>query len=85
MKYFDKLASNTLTGSSSQSFFDADENEIMTGKVFCKIFSGGTFDYSFLFTNIMDCKFADGNRAICDGHPSAEGCKKWTEALYPVF
>ena len=63
MKYFDEFVSNTLAGSSTQSFFNADEKEIMTGRVYYKIFAGGTFDYSLLFTNITDSTFADGSHS----------------------
>lgn len=70
MKYFDEFVSNTLAGSSSQSFFDGDTKNVMTGKVFYKIFVGGTYDYSLLFTNITDSTFSDGSHShrnmICD-------------------
>lgn len=70
MKYFDKFVSNTLAGSASQSFFDAEGNKVITGRVFYKIFVGGEYDYSLLFTNIMDSTFDDGSHShknmICD-------------------
>ena len=63
MKYFDEFVSNTLAGSSTQSFFDADENGVMTGRAFYKIFTGGTFNYSLLFSNITDSTFSDGSHS----------------------
>lgn len=58
--YFEKYASNTLGGSSNQFFFDLNAEEIRTGRVFYKIFTAGEYNYSFLFSNIIDSTYADG-------------------------
>lgn len=68
--YFEKYVSNTLGGSSNQFFFGLNAGEIKTGRVFYKIFSGGEYNYSFLFSNIIDGTYADGAESwanlICD-------------------
>ncbi len=69
MRYFDKFVSNTLAGSSNQSFFYSDE-EVTVGRVFYKMFAGGEFNYSFLFSNTIDSTFSDGTHShrnlVCD-------------------
>ena len=42
MKYFDEFVSNTLAGSSTQSFFDADENAIQAFQAALKKVGDGT-------------------------------------------
>ncbi|MEE1043346.1 MAG: SGNH/GDSL hydrolase family protein [Clostridia bacterium] len=70
MKYFEKFNSNTYAGSGNQFYFEMDENEVRTGRVFYKIFAGGEYNYSLLFSNIMDSTFADGSvsqkNLVCD-------------------
>lgn len=61
MKYFECYNSNTCAGSGNQLYFTMNENEIRTGRVFYKIFSGGEYNYSLLFSNIMDSTYADGS------------------------
>lgn len=98
MKYFDKFVSNTLAGSSNQSFFYGDEEKVTVGRVFYKIFAGGKFNYSFLFTNIIDSTFSDGTHShrnlICDEweivsasvcvtkNVSPEACGEFTEITF---
>lgn len=70
MKYFEKYTSNTCAGSGNQLFFKMKDGEVRTGRVFYKIFAGGEYNYSILFSNIMDSTFAKGERShknlICD-------------------
>ncbi len=69
MKYFEKYVSNTLAGSSNQSFFITDNKDCeYTGRVFYKIFCGGKFNYSLLFSNMTDSSYRGVNAAdeICD-------------------
>ncbi len=62
MKYFDEYVSNTLAGSANQLFFETDdENKVSTGRVFYKIFSGGEYEYSILFSNVIDSTFGYGD------------------------
>ena len=61
MDYFKKFHSNTLAGSGSQHFFRNDENKITRSRVFYKIFEGGDFSYSFLFSNTIDSTYSDGS------------------------
>ena len=67
MKYFEKYTSNTCAGTSNQSYFT---NGNGTGRIHYKVFSGGRYGYSFLFTNIIDSTFADGTHShanlVCD-------------------
>lgn len=58
MKYFEKYVSNTLAGSANQSWFNPeDRNTEYTGRVFFKVFCGGKFNYSFLFSNMTDSSY----------------------------
>ncbi len=67
MKFFEKYVSNTVAGSGNQTFFVSDEpNEIRKGRVYYKIFAGGEFEYSMLFSNIIDSTFADGSHSHCN-------------------
>lgn len=61
MKYFDKYSSNTTAGSGNQSYFLCDdENKLQKGRVFYKLFAKGTYNYSILFSNIIDSTFQSG-------------------------
>ena len=72
MSYFKKYASNTLAASGNQSYFISDDND-QIGRVFYKVFAGGSFNYSFMFTNVIDSTYADGS------HSKANiKCEKWT-------
>ena len=70
MSYFENFKSNTYAGSGNQLYFTMDENEIRTGRAFYKISVGGKYNYSILFSNIIDSTFADGSisqkNLICD-------------------
>ncbi len=61
MKFFETYSSNTLAGSANQHFFTLDKNEIHTGRVFYKIFHSGTYNYSLLFSNIIDSTYGKGD------------------------
>lgn len=69
MEYFNKFTSNTYAGSSNQLYFEAGD-EIRTGRVFYKITVGGRYDYSILFSNVIDSTFSGGDvshkNLICD-------------------
>ena len=86
MKYFEKYVSNTLAGTSNQSFFvNENENTIHTGRVFYKIFCGGKYSYSFLFSNIIDGSFrGERENLLCDSWDivsmSAGICSEYNEA-----
>lgn len=72
MSYFKKYVSNTLAGSGNQSYFISDSND-QVGRVFYKAFAGGSYNYSFMFTNMIDSTYADGS------HSKANiKCKNWT-------
>ena len=64
MKYFDTYTSNTTAGSANQLFFcPSDPDEILTGRVYYRVFAGGTYNYSLLFSNILDSTFNHGDIA----------------------
>ncbi len=59
MKYFSTYSSGTLAASGSQYHFTTDLPQ--TGRIYYKIFASGTYNWSILFSNIMDSTFADGS------------------------
>ncbi len=62
MEYFKNYTSNTLAGSGNQSFYYSDdENRIQKSRTFYKVFCGGEYSYSFLFSNIIDSTFSNGS------------------------
>ncbi len=62
MEFFNQYTSNTLAGSGNQSFFvNANPEKIFKSRTFYKVFCGGEYNYSFLFSNIMDSTYADGS------------------------
>ncbi len=67
MEYFNEFSSNTLAASGNQSWFKTESPEKeYTGRVFYRIFAGGNFNYSFLFSNIIDSTFADGSHSYAN-------------------
>ena len=71
--YFDIYSSNTLAGSGNQFIFTSNGNEVKTGRIFYKIYCGGRYNYSFLFSNVTDSTFADG-KISAKNHI----CPEWT-------
>ncbi len=69
MLFFNEFCSNTYAGSGNQLYFSTN-NEIKTGRVFYKISTGGEYNYSILFSNIIDSTYSDGSLChknyICD-------------------
>ncbi len=67
MNYFDVFSSNSLAGTGNQSCFLSD-GEIHVGRVFYKVFTGGKYQYSFLFSNIIDSRFTEitHTNCVCD-------------------
>ena len=70
MKYFEKFVSNTYAGSSNQLYFTLPSGVVKTGRVFYKISVGGEYNYSLLFSNIIDSTHSVGavshKNMICD-------------------
>ena len=58
MFYFGQYTSNTCAGSGNQLLIDAEKR---TGRAYYKVFAGGTYPYSILFSNTVDSTFADGS------------------------
>ncbi|MGM9652304.1 MAG: SGNH/GDSL hydrolase family protein [Eubacteriales bacterium] len=69
MEFFQKYTSNTSAGSGNQKVFRGDAG-MQTGRIFYRVDCGGEYEYSFLFSNIIDSTFADGREShtnyICD-------------------
>ena len=57
MKWFDTFVSNTIGGTGNQLFFRPRGDAPHTGRIYYKIFRGGKFRYSLLFSNIMDSTY----------------------------
>lgn len=84
MEFFEKYTSNTYAGSGNQLYFNIHDGEIRTGRIFYKISVQGEYNYSILFSNIVDSTYADGSvshkNLICDSwtiHSARVGkCKK---------
>lgn len=85
MDYFNKYVSNTLAGSGNQLYFSLPACQIQTGRIFYKIFASGTYNYSLLFSNIIDSTYSNGSvsrkNLICESwtiHSAKIGkCKKF--------
>ena len=60
--YFETYHSNTRAGSGNQSWFAAGEQK-RTGRVFYRVFAGGEYRYSLLFSDAMDSTFSDGSHS----------------------
>lgn len=65
---FKKYSSNTLAACANQSFFEL--NDTGEGMIFLKVFRGGTFNYVFAFSGIIDSTFADGSVSKCNDRTS---------------
>ena len=65
MKYFDEYVSNTTAGTLNQSLFESDGKERI-GRVYYKLCHKGKFNYSFLFSNIVDSTFEMGQISHCN-------------------
>lgn len=84
MDYFNQYTSNTYAGSGNQLFFNMPEGDIQTGRILYKITTPGTFNYSIMFSNIIDSTYSTGlishNNLICNSwniHCAQIGtCKK---------
>lgn len=88
MSFFEIFQSNTTAGSGNQSFFRpfrAEERQ--TGRLFYRVYQGGTFRYALLFSNLTDSTFADGSHSrantLCGPweieNVSLAACKSLTE------
>ncbi len=70
MEFFEKYNSNTYAASGNQHFFNMNEGEVRVGRVLYKIAVGGEYDYSLLFSNIIDSTYSNGaishKNLICD-------------------
>lgn len=65
MEYFKKFSSNTIGGSGNQSHFST-EGKTLRGRVFYRIEVGGKYNYSLLFSNVMDSTYYNGEHSHKD-------------------
>ncbi len=63
MDFFKKYVSDSLAGSTSQSFFE-DDNTPRRARVYYKLFCGGDREYSLLYSNTTDSTFSDGSVSV---------------------
>ena len=67
MNYFNRYTSNTTAGSANQLFFTRISSvKPAIGRVYYRVFAGGTYNYSLLFSNILDSTFNHGDVAKCN-------------------
>ena len=59
MAFGGEFVSNTTAGSGNQLFFASEERK--TSRAFFRVTHGGTFDYSLLFSNLMDSTYCTGS------------------------
>ena len=57
MKWFDTFVSNTLGGTGNQLFHRWSDDTPRRGRVYYRVFCGGNFDYSLLFSNLIDSTY----------------------------
>lgn len=65
MDIFKTFTSNTTAGSANQSFF-ASDGAAHTARVYYKLYRGGEYRYSLLFSNTTDSTYADGRDSRCN-------------------
>ena len=63
MNYYNIYNSNTYAGSANQHFFTMPSGEVRTGRVLYKITVPGTYNYSLLFSNVIDSTYSDGSQS----------------------
>ncbi len=61
MSFYDTYVSNTLAGSSNQTYFESD-GELKRARVYYKILCGGKHEYSLLYSNITDSTYGDRSK-----------------------
>lgn len=71
MKWFETYSSNTLGAGGNQLIFSTEGKE-MTGRIYYKIFAGGSYNYSLLFSNMMDSTYKFGEESCCN-----KICDEW--------
>ena len=65
--YFQNYVSNTLAGTGCQLL--TDSGGVQTGIAFYRVFAGGKYGYSFLFSNTADSTFSDGSFRFVRRYP----------------
>ena len=62
-EYFEKYSSSTIGAGANQSFFEMNEGEVRTSLAFFKAGVTGRYNYSLLFSDVIDSTFADGSKS----------------------
>ncbi len=65
MRFFDEYTSNTVAGSNNQFFFESDGCP-HTVRTLYRVQTGGTYRYTFLFSNILDSTYGNGSQSHCN-------------------
>lgn len=70
--YFKSYVSNTLASTQNQVCFESDGTR-QKGRVYLKAFSGGLYEYSFLFSDTINSTYAGGEISVAN-----TTCGNWT-------
>ena len=62
MKYFEKYASDTIASTGNQNWFELG-GKTKKGRIFYRLESTGRYEYSLLFSSIIDSTFSDGSHS----------------------
>jgi len=69
LKWFDTYVSNTLGGTGNQVHFGSN-GSVRTGRIYYKVFAGGKYRYSLLFSNTIDStykpEYHSQRNLVCD-------------------
>ena len=66
MKWFETYTSNTMGGTGNQYHFATENDGPQTGRVYYKIFTPGEYNYSLLFSNVIDSTYRPGRESHCN-------------------
>ena len=72
MDIFGEFVSNTLASHGNQTYFINKEKDTLTGYVFSSVFKGGTYEYIFAYSGLIDSTFGDGSKSACN-----DSCAGW--------
>ena len=65
MQYFDKYVSDTVASTGNQSWFNLNGKE-KRSRIFYKLVGGGEYEYSLLYSSVIDSTFSDGSHSVAN-------------------